>query len=61
MHPTTAAVCQGCTRSVVLSSCCLVPGIWGVGKISDPKHYPWYVHKNAACMDLNVRMGCYIT
>ena len=49
MYPTTAAVRQGCTRSVVLSSYCLVPVIYGVGKTSDTKH-----------VDMNVRMGWYI-
>ena len=38
MYPTTAAVRHGCTRSVVLSSYCLVPVIRGVGKTSDTKH-----------------------
>ena len=46
MYPTSAAVRQGCMRSVLLSSCCLVPVICGVGKISDTKH-----------VDVNVRMG----
>ena len=55
MYPTTVAVRQGC--SVVLSSCCLVPVICGVGKISDTKHYAWYVRKYAASVDLHVRMG----
>ena len=50
MYPTAAAVRQGCTRSVLLSSCCLVPVICRVGKISDTKH-----------VDVNVRMGWYIS
>ena len=50
MYPTTtAAVRQGCTRSVVLSSSCLVPVICGVDNICDTKH-----------VDVNVRMGWYI-
>ena len=50
MYPTiTASVRQGCTRSVVLSPCCPVPVISGVGEISDTKH-----------VDVSVRMGSYI-
>ena len=48
-YPTTAAVRQGCTRSVVLSSHCLVTVICSEGKTSDTKH-----------VDVNVRMGWYI-
>ena len=59
MYP-AAAVRQGCTRSVVLSSCCLVPVICGVGKVSDTKHNPWCVRKNTAYVEFNVRMGWYI-
>ena len=47
VNPTpTAAVRQGCTLSLVLSSCCLVPLMCGVGKISDTNH-----------VGVNVRMG----
>ena len=56
MYPTTAAVRQGCTRSVVLSSCCLVHVIRDAGKISDAKHYPWYLRKNTASVDSDVSM-----
>ena len=48
MYPTPAAMRQGCTCSVVLSSYYLVPVICGVGKISD-----------AESVDVNVRMGWY--
>ena len=42
---------QGCTRSVVLSSCCLVPVICGVSKISDPYHdYPSVMYVKALCL-----------
>ena len=59
MYPSTAAVRQGCTRGVVLSSCCLVHVICGVGNLSDTKHYPWYERKtlpDTAFVDVNVRM-----
>ena len=60
MCPTTAAVWQGCTRGVVLSSCCLAPVICGVSKISDPLCL-YLVRKNTLVyLDLNVRMGWYI-
>ena len=49
MYPTTVAVRQGCTLSVVLCSCCLVPVICGVGTISDTKH-----------VDVNARMSWHI-
>ena len=45
MYPTTAAVRQGCTRSVVIRH----------------KTIPlWNVRKNTASLDVNVRMGLYI-
>ena len=49
MYPTTAAVRQGCKRSVVLSSCCLVPAICAVGNIFHTKH-----------VDVDVRVVWYI-
>ena len=51
MYPTTAAVWQRYTRSVVLSSCCLVPAICGVSKISHPQHYyPSVMYVKTLCL-----------
>ena len=50
MYPTTAAVRQGCTRSVVLSSCGLVPVICGVSKISDPYYFPSVMYVKTLCL-----------
>ena len=38
----------------------MAPVICDVGKISDTKHFRWYVRKNTASGDINVRMGWYI-
>ena len=55
----TAAVRQGCTRSVVLFSCCLAPLICGVSK-NDTQHDPSVECVKILSLDVNVRMGWYI-